>query len=1306
MFNRGRSTFVGGLRDMSAEAVVCSTFGIQPGIVKQTKEKFASDTESSSYNVFNKVARSSRGSSANASLKSEYDFALRGDSGGKYNQSGSVFRRPPLFGRESGIAKGYFSEGSIHNIREINGVAPRLSNTPRTGDLAAHTRGISERKEHNFRGSLLSTQMISTDDSYGNAFNGHNDINLNNGCRVFGTVEDFGAERTDLESSIRFPPVAKSPTKRTLVSTGQDGSLSESPANGTFENLKSDKMARFRPNISNPLSEDLSNKNLFPTHIKQTPFSYIHSNDVANQRELIHQSYTAAPFQFADRPASDATKLTAFRSPRAMSTKMKRLYPISSGTLYAKSEFTSQRPSSEYNPVQIMQHNPAPVNLSPCSPWDKWSGQEKPVAVGAETSDSYSNNSLQSSIQVQTKPQFREQRRTEKCRPLSRHSGSLVSNVFENPTYAVSLSMHNDVLQNIGPPESKTVEDVARKSVNDSQEGSIGALQGHGARRCKSFVMHRSNTISLSKADSYSEGRREKSAHVLETSRFPQTCWWTYPYLSNRHYRYPPQKAVHSDGYNERISRSKADEPKDRVIQQETLEEMKEHLAECKKSHDTRDVVPDKAHLIKDENNSQPPKPLQAPSLRKHSTEKHAFGRGCQKKASLNGVHNENVSQLFAERNYQPSTTFDDQKIISSRAEQENVLQNHDTSVKTTLPMSKTHQGDMKTQSARQSSSLESQSRFFGPPPREWVPGGHSENPTGRPILRSNSQPQTGAFKKDSDLVESTTKRPSREAINGAIPKPPLLEMPDVLNSPKHQKGDLEHCDPSDVNRTMKRRTLSMPSSNRNSSSSISQRPEYTVLTQKLEEQFRTATSWIKPKVTTAPLSKSKPKDLDPEPSNGKPVVEKSENKAEAALTARPSYSWPQSGNAAGKTIQPMQKQLMMELAETLAKRTENVDTLQFSSSPPKTEFTETKQGNIPPHTSPEVAAVSSKVKPDDLFAFPKPFAPMNSTLKHMGATNETVGCRDAPPNVRPGVTTSESPVGMFNSAPFPITNLVPMQNDKQVGNTDQTVGFRDAASNFRPGVTTKEPSVGMFNPVPFPSTNPVPAHNDKIELESGHVETREPVPVFTPPSKAPSMPVFGQISDSDQLTNSKVQHGPINGDAKIPDPISKEQSKPTPRPRVLFPPDDKLTTTHDYEVDSRISSPTQLSNDYRGLVMSNDLRMYKSNIEDTSDTASNCSTTIEPLRRSRKQYPRPRMQFTDPSPDIPELRTASATLGPKPYRIPPHFQRHKTTELSEERSPSLERPNSAPATAHTAVKPNPLANLPKYPWKPYPLNP
>ncbi|TGZ72077.1 hypothetical protein CRM22_002299 [Opisthorchis felineus] len=1270
MFNRSQSTFVGGLRDMSAEAVVCSTFGIQPGIVKQAKEKFASDTESSSYNVFNKVARSSHGFSANASLKSEYDFALRGvsRSGGKYSESGLVFRRPPLLGGESWLEKSYFSEGSIHNIREINGRVPQSSNTlPGTRNLGDNTRRISKGKEPNFKESLLSTQMISTNDSYANALNGHNHIDLNNGNRVFGTVGAFDAERTDPESRTRFPPSAKPPVGCISVSTGRDNFLAESPANGTFENLKSEKTANFQPYVSNSLGDEVPKKHLPLTHMTHMPFSYIHPNEVATQRGLIHQRHVAAPCEVARSPASDATKLAVISSSREMPTILNKLFPPSADTRYEKSECTLQQSSREYIPVHNVQHNPALMNLSPCKPWYKWSGHGKPVALGAEASDSYLNSNLQSSAKMAIKSQYREQKHTEKGQPLSRHSSPLILNVFTNPAYAVSLSTQNDVPKKSEPPGRRTLENDARKSVNNTQQNLIGTVQGEAARRSKSFVMHRSNTIALSKADSYSESKREKSARVLETSRFPQTCWWTYPYLSNRHYGYPSQKDVHSGGYNERISESNADEPKDTIILQETMKKIKEYVSECKESHSTRDVVPDKAHLTEDENSSQLPKPLRAPSLRSHNAEEHVFGISCQEKTLVNGGFNKNVLQLFDERKNPPSATFDDQKIISSRAEKRNTQQNHNTFEKITSPMDKTYQGDVKTHNVRQSNSLERQPRFLGLPSREWVPQSHSENPIRRPILRSNSQPQAVAANKKIGLVEATTRKPSREMLSGTIPKAPFLEIPDVLDSPEYQKGDLEHCNPLNSNRTTKRRTLSMPSSNRNSS--ISQRPEYTMLAQKLEEQFRAATSWIKPKTTTTPLSDSKSDDRDPEPSNGTPVVEKCKDKAETAPPARPSHSWPQSGSTAGKTIQPMQRQLMMELAEILAKRTENVDPPQLSSPPPKTESNKTKQGNIPPPTSPEVAAVVSEVKPDKPLALPKPFAPMNSTLE----ANETAGCRDAPPKFRPGLATNESPVGMFNSAPLPSANLVLMQNDK-VGNTNGTVGFPEAPPNFRPGVTTKEQSVGMSKPAPFPSNNPVQAHNDKIELETSHVETREPVPVLTPPSKAPSMPVFGQISDSDQLTNSNVQRGPIHGDAKISDSISKDLSKPTPRPRVLFPPDDKLITTHDYEVDSRISSPSQSAKDFSGFMRGNDLRMYKSNIEDTSDTASNCSATIEPLRRSRKQYPRPRIHFAGPIQynDCPWqfLRPISRSQGPPPSfwaqnRIKYHRTFKDTRQLS-----------------------------------------
>ncbi|KAF8566444.1 hypothetical protein P879_05799 [Paragonimus westermani] len=94
--------------ESSTEALVCSALGIQPGIVKQNKEKFASEADFPSITSMNNLLQFGRNSSANARLTSEFENFMA-----KNNRlSGHSLLRHPV----PNVSKDKFSisEGNIH----------------------------------------------------------------------------------------------------------------------------------------------------------------------------------------------------------------------------------------------------------------------------------------------------------------------------------------------------------------------------------------------------------------------------------------------------------------------------------------------------------------------------------------------------------------------------------------------------------------------------------------------------------------------------------------------------------------------------------------------------------------------------------------------------------------------------------------------------------------------------------------------------------------------------------------------------------------------------------------------------------------------------------------------------------------------------------------------------------------------------------------------------------------------------------------------------------------------------------------
>ncbi|TPP56717.1 hypothetical protein FGIG_10010 [Fasciola gigantica] len=99
---------------VSPDILVCTPLGIQPGIVRQTREKFSSDTDCSSVLANGVTISPVLGGSANARLKSTYEGALTNatQSVSRLNTPGRFYRRFPL--PNNGLEKVYSSESNIH----------------------------------------------------------------------------------------------------------------------------------------------------------------------------------------------------------------------------------------------------------------------------------------------------------------------------------------------------------------------------------------------------------------------------------------------------------------------------------------------------------------------------------------------------------------------------------------------------------------------------------------------------------------------------------------------------------------------------------------------------------------------------------------------------------------------------------------------------------------------------------------------------------------------------------------------------------------------------------------------------------------------------------------------------------------------------------------------------------------------------------------------------------------------------------------------------------------------------------------
>lgn len=97
----------------SSDTIFSSPLGIQPGIVKHTREKFASDTDCSAIQANGNIFRPDISASENCSLKSKSEINSVNPRHGeqRLNYQEKIFHRPPL--PTNGLEKVYSSESSL-----------------------------------------------------------------------------------------------------------------------------------------------------------------------------------------------------------------------------------------------------------------------------------------------------------------------------------------------------------------------------------------------------------------------------------------------------------------------------------------------------------------------------------------------------------------------------------------------------------------------------------------------------------------------------------------------------------------------------------------------------------------------------------------------------------------------------------------------------------------------------------------------------------------------------------------------------------------------------------------------------------------------------------------------------------------------------------------------------------------------------------------------------------------------------------------------------------------------------------------
>ncbi|KAF5394662.1 hypothetical protein PHET_10748 [Paragonimus heterotremus] len=254
----------------SSEALVCSSLGIQPGIVKQNKEKFASETDFSSVTSMNNLLQFSRNSSANARLTSEFENFMAKNSSLKDRLSGHTILRHPI----PNVSKDKFSisEGNIHESSMKSQWRYRSPSPVRLHASKCNRESVHSSPVHFTNNNNLETITGS--------MNPHRSTGLR--------PTNYNAEYSNSHS---FSTHAQG-LKPILVSSGQKGedtSHGSTPLRRNVSNKVDNVNKSNQVNGRWPYAGESSRRvdakfNPTPAYQKHLPFSYIHSND--NPRAL------------------------------------------------------------------------------------------------------------------------------------------------------------------------------------------------------------------------------------------------------------------------------------------------------------------------------------------------------------------------------------------------------------------------------------------------------------------------------------------------------------------------------------------------------------------------------------------------------------------------------------------------------------------------------------------------------------------------------------------------------------------------------------------------------------------------------------------------------------------------------------------------------------------------------------------------------------------------------------------------------------------------------------------------------------
>ncbi|KAA3673721.1 uncharacterized protein DEA37_0012205 [Paragonimus westermani] len=484
----------------------------------------------------------------------------------------------------------------------------------------------------------------------------------------------------------------------------------------------------------------------------------------------------------------------------------------------------------------------------------------------------------------------------------------------------------------------------------------------------------------------------------------------------------------------------------------------------------------------------------------------------------------------------------------------------------------------------------------------------------------------------------------------------------------------------------------------RQSNNTIRKRPEYSELAQKLEEQFKSGGSLTRSQVfgMQTHTAKAKTEDSASE-EQSEDLIHQEQTAVEESTRApavKPDIIRASVPNMTTESpLQPVKKQLLMELTERLAKRSGSTTTDENSWL-----------------TEPEPQR--SMLRPQAIERLESELSPHEQCPTKFRS--------DLPNKARPWSPPSFPPASSppTPSPPPPPPPLLPTTTTTAAETT-----------------TTTRPPL------------PPPLHlllSKFCKADERLCAPWQPASPVVRPSET------YQIQTKDE--NVDGHEGDENVDGAEQQQLEKrEELKPS---HISFPPNDKLITTHAY-VTTTVTTPKDaeskgIMNDLGAMENAGLIQLHTGSGDETSDTG--CST--ESLRKSvldrkRKLFPRPQLgtpntlqkiiytvfvilshnykmllQITV-SHTVPDLKSVHTQLAEfiseEANEQPRHFTRWRPHDFGQENGNSqFERPQSAPAVAQNSINltippppplplpPNP-PQIPKRPqiekpWKPYPV--